>query len=244
MRLGAQGVRGGDVERQLVLGDRRDAQLAGDGLGDQSHDVRVELAVLDVEHRHLELLGERGDEVLLADEPRMQQDVAELGAGAALLAQRRLDLLVGDRAVGHEQVADARRVRRRRAELLEVRRPQRAEDPRDRELDVVGRGQHHLHLRRRERRDELGRELVEGVAEGDRDDPVAIGDRQHVEVPAELLGQQPRRERVDLRIARVGDRLLVEHDEGQARVAGQAAVEGGVVEPVAVVRHSAALRSS
>ena len=111
-------------------------------------------------------------------------------------------------------------------------------------VDVVGRGQHRLHRRRRQRRDELDRELVERVAQRHRHDAVAVGDREHVEVPAELLGQQPRRERVDLRVVGVADRVLVEDDEAQARVARQAAVEGRVVEPLAVGDHSAALRSS
>ena len=112
--LGLERVGGRDVERQLVLGDGRDPQLARERLRDEAHDVRVDLAVLDVEHRHLELLGERRDEVVLADDAGVQQHVADPRPRAVLLAQGGVDLLVGDDAVGDEQVADARRVGRRR----------------------------------------------------------------------------------------------------------------------------------
>ena len=106
-----------DDRRVAPEADRQHPVAPSEALGHELDGLGIELELVEVDELHADLVGHRPDEVLLADEPELGEDLAEGPAGRGLLAQRRLDLLGGDLA-GRDQRVDERRRRARGGGLV------------------------------------------------------------------------------------------------------------------------------
>ena len=98
---------GGDVEPVVAETDRDGVLLARHVLGDERERVGLDVLAAQVGDGHAEELRERVDEVAVVEEAHLDEDLADLAAGLALLGESLLELLLGHEAALDEQVAQA-----------------------------------------------------------------------------------------------------------------------------------------
>ena len=75
--------------------------------GQHAHDLLIERQLAHVDKGNLQALGENLVQLLFADQVQIREYATELAAGALLLGQRLLQLLIGDDLVLEQQLAEA-----------------------------------------------------------------------------------------------------------------------------------------
>ena len=96
-----------DQQAAAFTGQDDGAETPRHGLGQALHEVLVELEVTQFDKGNLQLLGQGGEQLDLADQAHVDHRATELGTGAFLLLQRLLQLQFTDQAGLDQQVADA-----------------------------------------------------------------------------------------------------------------------------------------
>src|SRR5256712_7805852 len=92
-----------------------DVQLLGDLLAHALHRARIDLHIREPHALHPEVLGQRGHHRLLAAEPLLHEDAAQLSAPLLLVSERALELVLVDDAQFGEQLSEALARRHRRS---------------------------------------------------------------------------------------------------------------------------------
>ena len=112
---GSQGIQGRQIRRirhdhrHLIptLVHRQRSVTTGMHLGDQLHRLHLDRQLGEVEERDVQLLRQKFQQLLLTDEAQIHQRGSQLAARLPLLLQCQLQLIVGDDAFGHQQVAES-----------------------------------------------------------------------------------------------------------------------------------------
>ena len=200
-------VRDRDVQRLVVDLERDAATLALERLGDHLHRLGRRLDAVEVDERYPQLVGQRRRQVALLDQPFVVEDLAD--PAARLLLDRRAP------PTSSSSVISSRSTRispirpgattvpggggplggggvREAGDVREV-----AVDAVDRRVDLVRRREHDVELVGGQREGDVLRHPVPAVGHREDERPAVVGDRQHPEVPADLLRQHLRRDRVD-----------------------------------------------
>jgi len=110
---GSDGVEGAQIRRiRHHHGDLVVAQVDGQRpvaarlhLGQQRHGRDVDGEVVEIEEGHIQLTGEEGQQLHLADEAEIDEGGPQLAAGLALLLQGELQLIIRDDLFLYQQVA-------------------------------------------------------------------------------------------------------------------------------------------
>ena len=98
-------IRHRDRERAAGAAERDDLILAR-GLGrDELDDRQIDLEARQIDRRNAVLLAEEGGDLLVLDEPHLDEVVAELAAVRLLLGESLLKLLRGDQFLLEEELA-------------------------------------------------------------------------------------------------------------------------------------------
>ncbi len=100
-----------DRDEQRVIGEESDGDSrvpARERLGKQRRRLGVDVRLLELDERHLDLLGEQACNLRPGDASALDENLTESFAGLALLFERRLELFLGQEAVAHEQGAERR----------------------------------------------------------------------------------------------------------------------------------------
>ena len=100
-------IRHRDRERAAGAAERNDLVLARGLGGNQLDDGGVDLELREVDGRDAVLLAEEGGDLLVLDEPHLDEVVAELSPVGLLLVQGLLQLLGGDQFLLEEEFANA-----------------------------------------------------------------------------------------------------------------------------------------
>ena len=96
-----------DVEPVVAETDRDGVLLARHVLGDQREGVGLDVLAAEVRDGHAEELRERVDEAAVVEEAHLDEDLADLATGLALLGESLFELLLAHEAALDEQVAQA-----------------------------------------------------------------------------------------------------------------------------------------
>ena len=214
-RVVVQWLRDRQVNTAIVHPDRHAAQVARERLGDHVSGQALGIQVGDVDERYLQLFSQSPDQVPLRDRPVVHEDLADATARPAVLGAGLLDELGGDDRAQQQHLADAqvlmdaephevvhaagRHVLGRGLALGLAGPIGRGEEALPNRLhDLLGSGHHPADLSAQQRAAHVLCQRVERIGGGDCHDAVAVGNRDHAEVAAGLLGEQPRGQRVDL----------------------------------------------
>ena len=120
-QVGAQRIRGGDVDAVAVAAHRNRSQLPCELFAQEIRELGVELGAGEVDRLEAGLFGERAGELALGDEPELDEHVAESLAARALRGQCFAELILGEDAAPDEQRAERRSLVLRRVRYFERR---------------------------------------------------------------------------------------------------------------------------
>ena len=101
------GIRHRDRERRAGAAERDDLILLRGFGGNELDDRRVDFELREVDRRHAVLLAEKGGDLLVLDEPQLDEVVAELPPIGLLMVQGLLKLLGGDALLLQKEFANA-----------------------------------------------------------------------------------------------------------------------------------------